>query len=596
MTDAGGDDLAGPWDVAILGGGSAGCVLAARLSEDAARRVLLVEAGPDLVPGEEPAEILSPYPGLAYFNPAWTWGGLRARLGAGGGERPRGANAEGEAAAPVEARPYEQARILGGGSSINGIGANRGAPSDYDGWAALGAEGWSWREVLPVFRALEADADFGGDAAWHGADGPVPIRRVGEEGGTAFSRALAAEFERRGFPRRPDQNGRWEDGVFPIAVNTDAAGRRASFAACYLTREVRARANLRIATRTRALRLRFEGARAAAAALRGPDGVEREVAARLFVVCAGAIHSPALLLRSGVGPAKELRALGVPVAADVPGVGRGLQEHPSIGVSAYLRPGPARLPPGPRYHIPLVLRWSSGLEGEPPGDMHTAINLRSGWHAVGRRVGTVFSWVNRSHSRGAVRLRSPDPDDPPEVAFNLLSDERDLVRLAAAFRLAASALAAPGVAREALEVFPSTYSARVKRWLAPTRRNGALTALAAPLMDALPAFRSRALALAREGAPLAELLAPGPQGEAALRAHLRRHVGGVWHPSGTCRMGSEGDAASVCSPADGRVFGVAGLAVCDASLMPAIPCANLNIPVAMIAEKLAVALRRSGRW
>ena len=562
------------FDVVVLGGGSAGCVLAARLTEDPGRRVLLVEAGRDLRAGAVPPEIASPYPGRAYFNPDWTWPALRVRMG---GDLSN-------SGAPT-IRPYEQARVLGGGSSINGIGANRGSPWDYEEWEAAGAAGWGWSDVLPFFRKLERDADFGDDGALHGKDGPLPIRRVPRSAQTPFNRAVEAELANRGHARREDQNGRWEDGLFPIAVNLDYGGARASIATAYLTDAVRRRPNLAVWTETHAERVEISGGRAVSArARRGAETLD--VAAPLFIVSAGALHSPALLMRSGVGPSAALAAHGIPVAARREGVGRNLLEHPSIGVSAFLRPE-ARLPPGPRYHIQSILRWSSGIEGAPPGDMHLAVNTRSGWHAVGGRIGTLFNWVNKTYSRGTVELASPDPREPPLVDFRLLSDARDLDRLTEAFRLAASVLLAPSLGGHVLEVFPSTYSAKVKRLLRPSRLNGAVTALAGPAMDRSAFLRSRILAVAQEGEPLDVLLHDG----AALRAHLRRHVGCVWHPCGTCRLGDAGDPMAVCDPT-GAVIGVGGLMVCDASVMPTIPCANLNVPVMMIAEKMADGMRR----
>ena len=220
------------FDVVILGGGSAGCVLAARLSERPGTRVLLVEAGPDVRPGAVPASISSPYPGRAYFNPAYTWPGLRATMGSVVSNT-----------APRTVRAYEQARLLGGGSSINGIGANRGAPSDYDEWAALGAEGWDWAGVLPYFRKLERDADYGGSDPLHNDDGPMPIRRVPRAHHTGFASAIEGELGARGYASRDDQNGAWQDGVFPITVNLDEEGRRASAATAYLTAAVRQRQN-----------------------------------------------------------------------------------------------------------------------------------------------------------------------------------------------------------------------------------------------------------------------------------------------------------------------------------------------------------------
>ena len=232
------------FDVVILGGGSAGCVLATRLSEDAGTRVLLVEAGPDISPGAVPAAIASPYPGRAYFNKDWTWPSLRVAMGA-----------DTSNSAVRTIRPYEQARVVGGGSSINGIGANRGAPSDYDEWATLGATGWGWADVLPYFRKLERDQDYGRRDALHNDDGPLPIRRIPRSQHTRFAKAVEAHLGARGYASHDDQNGAWEDGVFPIATNLDENGRRASTATSYLTAEVRRRPNLVIWPETRAERI-----------------------------------------------------------------------------------------------------------------------------------------------------------------------------------------------------------------------------------------------------------------------------------------------------------------------------------------------------
>lgn len=563
------------FDVVILGGGSAGCVLAARLTEEAGRRVLLVEAGLDVRPGAVPAAISSPYPGRAYFNPAYTWPGLRAAMGT----TPSNS-------VQRTVRPYEQARLVGGGSSINGIGANRGAPSDYDEWAALGAYGWDWARVLPYFRKLERDADYGARDPLHNDDGPLPIRRIPRTQHTGFARAVERELGHRGYASQDDQNGTWKDGVFPITVNLDEDGKRASTATAYLTTTVRSRPNLTLWTETRAGRVLLDGRRVVGAEVTRPDGPVR-VAARCVVVSAGALHSPAVLMRSGIGPGTALSRLGVPVAVAREGVGRNLQEHPSIGVSAFL-PAANRLPAGEHYHIQSILRWSSGLDGTPDGDMHTAVNTRSGWHAVGHRLGTLFSWVNKSYSHGLVELASPDPKAEPVVDFRLLSDRRDLLRLADAFRLAASVLGSLTATHDCLDTFPSTYSARVRRWLTPSLANGLLMGLVGPVMDSVGPVRRQVLRVAQEDTPPVERLCVD---EALLHEHLHRNVGGVWHPCGTCRIGRASDGQAVCDPA-GRVYGTEGLLVCDASVMPTIPCANLNVPVLMVAEKIADGMRR----
>ncbi len=565
---------AGAFDIVIAGGGSAGGVLAARLSEDPATRVLLVEAGPNIEEGAVPAAIASSYPGRAQFNGAWFWTGLQATMGELRGNQ------------PATPRPYEQPRLLGGGSSVNGLGANRGQPADYDEWAAHGAAGWGWEDVLPFFRKLETDLTYGGDL--HGTDGPLPIQRVRRTEWSGYIRAVEQSAGQLGLPPADDQNGEWQTGVFPTAINVDANGRRASVALAYLTPTVRRRPNLTILTGTAVRRIAIEGGRVTGLLVEGPGGTQH-IAARRVIVSSGAIGSPALLLRSGIGPGGHLAERGIQVAAARPGVGENLQEHPAIGLSAFLAPA-ARAPLGEHYHLQSLLRWSSGLDGTPEGDMHVAVSTRSGWHAVGQRIGTLYGWVNKSYARGRVRLGAA-LDGPPDVDFRMLSDPRDLTRLMQSFRFCLSVLEGARALGAVEDIFASSYSARIKALMRPSRRNGVVMGVAGPLMDLSPALRRRMIAEATEGAPDVTALATD---DAALEDHLRRMVGGVWHPSGTCRMGDPRDPMAVTDPA-GHVIGVDGLMVCDASIMPTIPCANLNIPVIMCAEKIADRIKRAGR-
>ena len=225
-----------PVDFLIIGGGSAGCALASRLSEDPATRVLLCEAGRDVTPSNIPSVLSSPYPGRTYFQQEWLWGSLQASRGDSGSNQ------------PTEPWFYEQARLLGGGSSINGICANRGSPYDYDEWAAIGAHGWTWSDVLPYFKKLETDADYG--EPLHGKSGPVPIQRHRQEDWTGYTSAMAKIFADMGYAMHEDQNGAWADGVFPTTFNVDPNGTRGSAALVYLSPEVRRRSNLTVLTET----------------------------------------------------------------------------------------------------------------------------------------------------------------------------------------------------------------------------------------------------------------------------------------------------------------------------------------------------------
>ncbi len=561
--------------ILILGGGSAGCVLAARLSEEPSFRVTLVEAGDDLTAATMPPEIRSRYPGRAYLDPRNIWPALTARMGAPVGNRP-------ERPAP---RRYEQARRLGGGSAINAMMANRGAPGDYDEWGALGAEGWSWETCLPYFRKLESDRDCGGEL--HGRDGPLPIRRATPDRLSPFVAATMRALAAQGHPAGTDQNGPWRDGVYVGTTAISDEGERVPVSVAYLTPSVRARRNLIVRTGLIAERILFEGRRAVGAVVAPLGGGPSEtLPADHVVVAAGAIHSPVLLMRSGVGPGAALRRHGLDVIADRPGVGRNLMEHPSIAVSAYLtRAGRVR-DPG-EHHEQAILRYSSGLPGTPDGDMHGAILSRTGWHSLGRRIGGIFFWVNKSYSRGEVTLASPDPRAEPQVDFRMLSDPRDHARLMDAVRLGARALRDPSLAPVRGPVFPVSYSPRVARAAAPEPWPAAQRGILSGLLDiAGPARAALLHGLVTKGVTLDRLL----RDERALGAFVAAEVGGTWHPSGTCRMGAADDPMSVCD-GTGRVHGVEGLRVCDASLMPTIPRANTNIPTVMVAERVADSIR-----
>ena len=286
------------YDTIIVGGGSAGSVLANRLSARSGHTVLLCEAGQDTPEDNVPPEISDSYPGTAYFDPRFHWTELKVRT------QPISHN---NPADLPPLRKYEQARVLGGGSSINGQMANRGAPTDYAEWEARGAAGWGWNDVLPYFLKVERDLDF--DGPLHGKDGRIPIRRVPRERWCAHARGVAAGFENAGIKFLADQNGVFEDGYFPVTIsNRDE--QRVSAAIGYLDRATRARTNLTISTDTVVRGLLFDGA--VCTGVRAVvGGKEVEFRGREVILCSGAIHSPAHLLRAGIGPAGDLRALGI---------------------------------------------------------------------------------------------------------------------------------------------------------------------------------------------------------------------------------------------------------------------------------------------
>ena len=558
------------YDTIIVGGGSAGSVLAQRLSAKSANKVLLCEAGQDTPPGNEPPEIRDSYSGTAYFDPRFHWTELKVTTQVVSHNNP-------EERPPL--RKYEQARVLGGGSSINGQLANRGAPTDYDEWEARGAAGWSWKDVLPYFRKVERDLDF--DGPYHGKDGRIAVRRIPREHWTGHSQAVAEACKLAGYEFLPDQNGEFVEGYFPI-THSNEAEQRVSAAMGYLDRETRKRPNLTISTNTQVKELLFEGTRCVGVKA-VVDGREQEFRGREIVISCGAIHSPAHLLRAGIGPVGHLKDMGIPVLMGLEGVGQRLMDHPSISLSSFVRRG-ARMNEHTRRHIQIGLRYSSGLSGVPKGDMFVAVLTKSAWHAVGAQIGSLLTFVNKTYSEtGQVKLASRDPSAEPIVEFNLLSDRRDLDRLMSGFRkMAALQMSAP-LRAVTDKPFPASYSDRVRKIGVVNARNMVFTAIAAALMDGPAALRHYMIdTFVVEGFTFGQVMSD----EEALEAFVRKAAIGVWHASCSCRMGRPDDPMAVVDT-QGRVKGVQGLRVVDASIFPVVPCANTNFPTLMAAEKIA---------
>jgi 5-(hydroxymethyl)furfural/furfural oxidase len=536
---------------------------------------LVCEAGEDTPPGKVPSEILDSYPGTAYLNDRFIWSNLKVTTEV--------ISHNDQDAPKPPLRKYEQARILGGGSSINGQMANRGAPSDYDEWEARGADGWNWESVLPYFKKLETDLDF--DDEWHGKDGPIPVRRVPEAHWSGHSRAIFETFKRANYKYLPDQNGFFEDGFFPVTIS-NMEEQRVSASMGYLTAAVRKRENLHISTHTSVTELLFEDTRCVGVKAL-VKGKPEEFRGREIILSSGAIHSPAHLMRAGIGPEGHLRELGIPVRKPLAGVGQRLMDHPSVAIASFLNPSARVRNQESRRHMNLGMRYSSEIGDAPAGDMFIVCTSKNSWHKVGEQIGAFLVFVNKTFSEtGEVKLNSPSWSEEPSVDFNLLSDRRDLDRIVDAIRRLAPLYADPAMQAVTSNPFPASYSDKVRQVGAINTKNKLLTGIAARLLDGPKFLRNYLIEnFLMDDISLHEICNDDEMAE----AFVRRAAVGVWHASCTCRMGADNDPMAVTDN-QGRVRGIAGLRVVDASIFPVVPSANTNFPTIMAAEKIAATI------
>jgi choline dehydrogenase len=500
------------YDVLIVGAGSAGAVIASRVSEDPNLSVALVEAGPDYPDiSQLPFDLVNSY-NNSYTDHDW---GLQY--------------------APTQGRAvsFPRGRVAGGSSAVNTTIALRGIPEDYNEWADLGCDGWSWPEVLPAFNRLERDLDFG-ERDYHGDAGPITIRRYPDDELVPQQLAFLASAGELGYAACPDANDPFSEGAGPHPMNK--IGRlRVSTAVGYLA-PARIRPNLAIHANTTVRRICFSGRRATGVEVTAPDGETQVLNAKLVVICAGAIMTPHLLMHSGIGNADMLASLGLGVISDEPAVGQNLSDHPALAVVCE-----AKDPSVVDHDEPIIqtiLRYTA--EGSEKRNDLQIEQISFAGKRDGPAMFSIAAVLEYQYGRGEVMLRSADPLDLPLINNRFCEDERDASRLVTCM--------------------------------------------------------NDTLAFTRKG-PLAEMIsriafpdADRGLDDETLTGLCRKFAGSGYHPCGTVKMGDVGDERAVVDPL-GRAHRVEQLVVADASIMPFVPRANTNLTCIMIGEKIGEWIR-----
>jgi choline dehydrogenase len=512
----------------IVGAGSGGGALAYRLTENPDEKVILIEAGPDYPDADLIPDDLLDSSVVSVDKHDWH---LKARFL--------------EPSEVREPQPYPRGRVVGGSSAVNAAIANRATKEDFDLWASLGNTEWTYEAVLPYFARLENDHDFGTEPG-HGASGPIPIIRFPRSEWPEAVLAFEQACVKRGHPTCEDFNARESSGFGPVPRNL-LGGNRASSLLTYIAQS-RDRENFTLRASLTCRRVVFDGDRAVGVEVEEPDGTRRTIGADRIVLAAGAVHSPQLLMLSGVGPRDELERLGIPIVEEVPGVGRSLQDHILIPVLALLKEDT------PFDGVRAKLKFSSSASPVRDDMMLFAtlmdpsvINLP--FETRGKAAMVMASLLAKPKSTGWLSLRSADVHDQPDIHVNFLSDEADIAPLMEGMRLA----------------WDLTHTD--------------------PLREHID-----------------QVVAPDPStidDDEKLRDFIKAFGTTSYHTTSTCRMGPDGDAMAVVDQAL-AVRGLRNLWIGDASVMPRVATGLTNITAYMIGERLADILVTSqnpgARW